>query len=155
MCDKPGIPVIRSKDHCLYRSRSSPFGCESYSLHVGRHSFSPRYQPDRPQLYPSKKTKCAPKNVSSGRLWSVIKQNRKICLTFAYLALYIGFLNLIGFWIMTALFLFFEISLLCPKEKQNRPLIILFSIIVSGAVYFAFTELFHVMLPAGILEGWI
>lgn len=56
---------------------------------------------------------------------------------------------------MTALFLFFEISLLCPKEKQNRPLIILFSIIVSGAVYFAFTELFHVMLPAGILEGWI
>lgn len=67
------------------------------------------------------------------------------------LAVYIGFLENIGFLIMTILYLFSQITLLAPKHKRKYLKFGVISIVVTVIVYLAFVKGLSVMLPAGIM----
>ena len=71
--------------------------------------------------------------------------------TIGLLALYITLIPHIGFLIMTAVYLFFQMYLLADKQERKIPLFIGISIITSVFVYFIFKSVFYLMLPAGIL----
>lgn len=57
----------------------------------------------------------------------------------------------IGFLITTAVYLFFQIMVLCPKKKRKPLLFGVVSIVTVLIVYFTFRDLFQLMLPEGIL----
>jgi hypothetical protein len=74
-----------------------------------------------------------------------------VLLTVVLMGLYISLLKPIGFLIMTAVYLFFQMYVLADKSEQRIPLFLGISIVSSIAVYYCFKSVFHLMLPAGIL----
>lgn len=70
------------------------------------------------------------------------------------LALMVGYLILmpyVGFLIMTAVYLFFQMYVLSDKSNKRLVLFIVVSIVSSAVTYFIFRSIFYVMLPSGIL----
>lgn len=82
-----------------------------------------------------------------------IIENREVILTFLCLLIYIWLLQPVGFIIMSALYIFAESMILTPKEKRNPLIAAIVGVVAAVAVDFAFVNLLHVLLPAGIL-GW-
>lgn len=75
--------------------------------------------------------------------------------TLGLIALYIFALKPVGFMIATFVYLVVQMYVLAPKEKRTRRNAAVFvgvSLITSLAVYFIFTKVFYLMLPAGILR---
>lgn len=75
--------------------------------------------------------------------------------TLGLIALYIFALKPAGFIIATFLYLMVQMFVLTPKEKRTRRNMAVFvgvSLVTSFAVYFVFTKVFYLMLPAGILR---
>lgn len=75
--------------------------------------------------------------------------------TLGLIALYIFALKPVGFMIATFVYLVVQMYVLAPKEKRTRRNAAVFvgvSLITSFAVYFIFTKVFYLMLPAGILR---
>lgn len=64
---------------------------------------------------------------------------------------YLVFMTLVGFLIMTTLYLFLQMYVLSDYAKKKIPMFIIISIISSGAIYYVFRTIFHVMLPSGFL----
>lgn len=62
--------------------------------------------------------------------------------------LFYKLLKIVGFPILAPLYLFFAICLFGYKSKVK---VAIFSVVFTTAVYFLFTKVFLVMLPAGIL----
>jgi putative tricarboxylic transport membrane protein len=57
----------------------------------------------------------------------------------------------LGFLIMTTVYLFFQMSIMCAREKRKPVMFVVISAIASVVVYFTFVKVFSLMLPAGIL----
>jgi hypothetical protein len=70
-----------------------------------------------------------------------------VALLFAYA---IGIAKL-GFILATILYLVIHISIMGFKERQNIIITILIAIVFAVGIYFLFTKVLYVMLPAGIL----
>lgn len=75
----------------------------------------------------------------------------RIVLCMVYFAVFAFLLPRVGFMISGALYLFFTILLLAPKEERKYPLFILVSIIVPVVIYYLFVKGFRLLLPAGSL----
>lgn len=78
----------------------------------------------------------------------------KVVLTTFCIAAYLCLIPYLGFLISTALYLFFQITLLAPKEKhkaKNNAITAAISIVFSAAVYYIFVNVFTLILPQGIL----
>ncbi|ORC35367.1 hypothetical protein B4O97_09335 [Marispirochaeta aestuarii] len=64
---------------------------------------------------------------------------------------YIFLLKVLGFIIMSAVFLFGEMYILAPRNHRNILLFLILSTGLPTAVYFLFVNVFNLLLPAGIL----
>lgn len=77
---------------------------------------------------------------------------RTVLRTVISIVLYIAFIDMIGFLIMTALFLFAQFIILTPVDKQKNYLSYAgIAIVTAVVVYFTFRDLFDLMLPEGLL----
>ena len=65
--------------------------------------------------------------------------------------LYVFLVGPLGFPVASALYMFFQMIVLSIGQKRNWILLVVLSLAVPAAVYFAFTKWFYLMLPAGIL----
>ena len=82
-----------------------------------------------------------------------IIENREVILTFLCLLIYIWLLQPVGFIIMSALYIFAESMILTPKGKRKPLIAAIVGVAAAVVVDYAFVNLLHVLLPAGIL-GW-
>ncbi|RKL65456.1 hypothetical protein CR203_20480 [Salipaludibacillus neizhouensis] len=64
---------------------------------------------------------------------------------------YVALMPLIGFPIMTAIYLFLQMYLLAEKAHRNITLFLIISVVSSGVIYYCFKSIFHLRLPSGIL----
>lgn len=64
---------------------------------------------------------------------------------------YIAFMPVVGFLIMTAVYLFFQMYVLAEKAQRKVTLFIMISVVSSGAIYYCFKSIFYLRLPSGIL----
>ncbi len=82
-----------------------------------------------------------------------IMDAREVILTFLCLLIYIALLQPVGFIIMSALYIFAEAMILTPPGKRKPLIAAVVAVVAAVLVDFAFVNLLHVLLPAGIL-GW-
>ncbi|MGE4283076.1 MAG: tripartite tricarboxylate transporter TctB family protein [Clostridia bacterium] len=80
-----------------------------------------------------------------------IIQYRFVFLTVFIIFMYIALLELVGFLIMTTVFLFISMIMFSKKEERNYIAFIIVSVAVPVTTYFFFKDAFHVLLPPGIL----
>ena len=73
------------------------------------------------------------------------------CLTFGLMVFYVSLLHLVGFLIMSAIYVFFQILLFSKKEQQNYLVSAVVAIVSSAFVYYLFLYGFRMMLPVGLL----
>ena len=90
---------------------------------------------------------------SSVSVAAKLKDNWEVILTFLCLLIYILLLQPVGFIIMSALFIFAEAMILTPAGKRKPLIAAVIAVVAAVLVDFAFVNLLHVLLPAGIL-GW-
>lgn len=81
-------------------------------------------------------------NKHSGKEWGVVLA------VFLFVLLYIAFLNVLGFFLVTLLFLFFCTWFLGYKHFLSNAIV---SIVVSSGIYLLFTQFLQIKLPQGIL----
>ncbi len=89
----------------------------------------------------------------SGQIVERIMEKREVILTFLCLLVYILLLQPVGFIIMSALYIFAEAMILTPKGKRRPLIAAIVAVVAAVFVDYAFVNLLHVLLPAGIL-GW-
>lgn len=74
--------------------------------------------------------------------------------TLALLFVYIFLLDILGFVLASALYMFVQMCIFVPKElrsKRNYILFVVLSVIIPVAVNEVFVEVFSLILPTGIL----
>jgi len=93
------------------------------------------------------------KGAEKGRLSlpSIWHNNYEVILTFIAIGVYTALLGPVGFIIMSALYIFFQVIILSPPEKRNYKVAALIAVVASVAIDFLFVELLSVLLPKGIL----
>ncbi|MDD3998149.1 MAG: tripartite tricarboxylate transporter TctB family protein [Sphaerochaetaceae bacterium] len=69
----------------------------------------------------------------------------------AITAVYVALLEIIGFLIMSALYLFALILIMAPKKMRRIWMAAIIAVVTSIAVYFIFVKGFTLVLPRGIL----
>ncbi|QAT48743.1 tripartite tricarboxylate transporter TctB family protein [Caproiciproducens sp. NJN-50] len=71
---------------------------------------------------------------------------------FGVMLLYVVLIKLLGFMVPMPLFLFVMIMILAKREKRPKAyMAAVVSVLVSAAIYYVFTQLLKVELPAGSL----
>ena len=70
--------------------------------------------------------------------------------TILLIGAYCFLLDILGFIISTAIYLFFQILVLTPKEKRNWLVTILISVIAPFAIYALFVYAINTPLPKGL-----
>lgn len=71
--------------------------------------------------------------------------------TIAAFIVYVNLIEVIGFLIMTFIYLVVQMNILSVKEDRRQLLFVIISLITSLLVYFLFRNGFNIMIPAGIL----
>lgn len=88
-------------------------------------------------------------NLKAGieKYWEVIA-------SFVALAVYVGLMDLVGFVIMTAVYLFAQILILTPREnwKKNYVPAAITGVVTGILLHLIFAEWLSVLLPVGILS---
>ena len=79
------------------------------------------------------------------------QRNYEVILTFTAIGIYIALLGIVGFIIMSALYIFFQALLLSPPGRRNYKTAAILAILSSVAIDFMFVRLLSVLLPRGIL----
>jgi hypothetical protein len=79
--------------------------------------------------------------------------NPEAKITMALIFLFILGINVIGFLPMSALYLFFPLIVLHPREERNYKKTALAALVYSVLVYLGFRYGFNMMLPSGILRN--
>lgn len=75
---------------------------------------------------------------------------KTVASTALLILLYVVFLNYFGFLVMSALYLFLQISLLTPMRQKKRYFLYCFiAVTVSVVIYYTFLWAFDIMLPHG------
>jgi len=70
-------------------------------------------------------------------------------LTFGLMTLYIVLLEIVGFLIMSAIYIFFQILLFSTKKQRNYIVIAITAIVSSAAIYYLFLYGLKMILPVG------
>lgn len=99
-----------------------------------------------------KKELAAGKVATSGGFAVFWDDYKEVVLSFILLAIYIAFLESVGFIIMTALYVFAEILVLTEKSKRNFLVSAIVAVVVAFVLYFIFVKSLNVLLPGGILK---
>ncbi|MDV2682877.1 tripartite tricarboxylate transporter TctB family protein [Alkalihalophilus lindianensis] len=76
---------------------------------------------------------------------------KSVLLTTGLLIGYVALIPIIGFLLMTAIYLFLQMYVLAEKSHRNIVLFLVVSIVSSGLIYYCFKSIFYLRLPAGIL----
>jgi putative tricarboxylic transport membrane protein len=71
----------------------------------------------------------------------------RIALTLVLLAVYVAFLQDVGFLLMTTVYVFFQTLLLTPRDRVNIKFALGLAVISSSVIYFLFTYVLELMLP--------
>lgn len=72
--------------------------------------------------------------------------------TIVLIVIYIAFLKMIGFIIMSALYLFFQFIVLTPADKKKNHIVYaIIAVVSSVCIFLIFRYGFDLMLPAGLL----
>lgn len=99
-----------------------------------------------------KKELAAGKTAGSATAASFWDDYREVVISFVFLAIYIAFLESVGFIIMTALYVFAEILVLSEKAKRNYIVSAVVAVAAALLLYFIFVKSLNVLLPGGILK---
>lgn len=75
----------------------------------------------------------------------------KSLLTMGLIIIYALLMKSIGFVIMTFIYMMAQMFIL-KEGKKNWLLMVIISLVMSVGIYFLFTRIFNIMLPAGILS---
>ncbi|GEM_PF-95487 len=90
---------------------------------------------------------------------SIRPDYRTVTITVGLIVLYVALLDYLGFPLMSALYLFFQICVLTPSYmKRKYPLYAFIAITTSVGVFYLFRSAFDMMLPDGELWwrlGWL
>lgn len=102
----------------------------------------------------ARKAKQSPQDTqdASPSFWSV-GGNRCLVYTLVLIALYVGFLDAIGFIITSIVYLIAQMWVLAPNDKRTLKdigLYALIAVITSCSLYYLFVNVFYLLLPAGI-----
>ena len=73
-----------------------------------------------------------------------------VVMTLCLLAFYVSFLQTLGFILTTFIFLVCQFAVLAAKEQRNWFAFVVLAAVVSFGTYYAFYNLFHLILPIGI-----
>lgn len=79
-----------------------------------------------------------------------LRSYRVVGLVFGLFALYLISLNILGFIISTAFFLYITIWLIGPRNEKALPMITGISFVFSVAMFYVFKNYLYVYLPLGI-----
>ena len=86
---------------------------------------------------------------------SVSKDEKKnllpVMMTLGLMIGYFVLIPILGFLLMTALYLFLQMLLLSHKSNRKIWLFAILSIATSALIYYVFRSVFYVMLPTGII----
>ena len=75
-----------------------------------------------------------------------------VVLTFVLLIGYVGLLELVGFVIMSSIFIFLMTMWLLPKDQRNKIILTaIIAVVFASCVYLLFVKGFALTLPVGIL----
>ena len=79
-------------------------------------------------------------------------EKREVIFSFIALALYVGFMESVGFVITTCIYIFIQIIILTPAEKWAKNFIpALITALVTGCLlFYIFKVMLNVLLPVGI-----
>ena len=92
------------------------------------------------------------RNVSAAfSLKTFFADNREVILTFTAIAVYTALLGTVGFLVMSALYVFFQVLILSDPGKRNYKAAAIIAVVSSVAIDFLFVVLLAVLLPKGIL----
>ena len=82
-------------------------------------------------------------------------ERREVVCTFCLLILYAALMKLVGFIIMSILYVYLQVWVLTPPEKRTKRMHTIaggLAVFFSVSLYFVFTKYLMVMLPPGILK---
>lgn len=82
---------------------------------------------------------------------SVPISKKSVLLTIGLLIGYVALIPIIGFLLMTVVYLFLQMYILAEKSQRRIVLFLVISVISSGVIYYCFKNIFYLRLPAGIL----
>ena len=87
-------------------------------------------------------------------LKDALMERREVVASFVSLALYVGLLDLVGFVIMTILYVFVQILILTPRDKWGKTYVpaAITAVVSGGLLFYVFRYLLNVLLPVGILK---
>ena len=81
---------------------------------------------------------------------------RTVSKTLGLIVAYAAFLEPVGFPVMTVVYLFFQFIVLTPTDKKvSYPMYGTIAIVTSAVVYLTFRYAFDMILPVGLLNGFI
>lgn len=83
-----------------------------------------------------------------------LMERREVVASFVSLALYVGLMDLVGFVIMTILYVFVQILILTPRDKWGKTYVpaAITAVVSGGLLFYVFRYLLNVLLPVGILK---
>lgn len=88
----------------------------------------------------------------SESLFAALWEKREVIFSFIALALYVGFMESIGFVITTCIYTFVQILILTPVEKWAKNFIpaLITAVITGFLLFYVFRVMLNVLLPVGM-----
>ena len=88
----------------------------------------------------------------SESLFAALWEKREVIFSFIALALYVGFMDSIGFVITTCIYTFVQILILTPVEKWAKNFIpaLITAVITGFLLFYVFRVMLNVLLPVGM-----
>lgn len=92
--------------------------------------------------------------IEKASLKDALMEQREVVASFIALALYVGLMDLVGFVIMTVLYVFVQILILTPQEKWGKTYVpaAITAAVAGVLLFYVFRYLLNVLLPVGILN---
>ena len=83
-----------------------------------------------------------------------LKERWEVVASFVALALYVGFMDLLGFVITTIVYVFVQILILTPRENWKKTYLpaVIVSVVSGILLFYVFRYLLNVLLPVGLLS---
>ncbi|MBQ7151249.1 MAG: tripartite tricarboxylate transporter TctB family protein [Synergistaceae bacterium] len=88
----------------------------------------------------------------SESFFAVLWDKREVVFSFIALALYVGFMESIGFVITTCIYTFVQILILTPRERWAKNFLpaLIIALVTGFLLFYVFKVMLNVLLPVGI-----